>query len=216
MEYRKNIWFSPEKVLLRYDEKLRELGAGLQKLPEYKTMREAQAVGLLLIGMQKMQNREYWMQLVDPKEQSPDMVTATQVIETDNRLQTQDVEVVTLGPKVLETVDDFLRRTKLSNAKAYPDDVTILCYIDRDTLVPSWRDVNNALKQTGKKNDVFILGRTDKQAPKYQLARINPDIDHVIQFDAVADARVNRTHTMRFVRGTKRTEKKVDEKYEPF
>jgi hypothetical protein len=216
MLYRTDVWFSPEKVLLRYDQKMQALGAAFQKLPEYKTMREAQAAGLLLIGMQKMQGREYWMQLVNPKEQSPDIRSATQMIEIDNRLQTQDVEVVTLGPYVLENVDDFLRRTKLANTKTYPNDVTILCYIDRDTTVASWRDVSNALKQTGKKNDVFILGRTDKQAPKYQLARINPEIDHVIRFDASLDARVNRRHTMRFMRRTKRMEWKTDEKYEPF
>jgi hypothetical protein len=216
MSYRKDVWFSPRKILLRYAQLEQRVGEEIKTASQYKTIREARAVAIMLLGIQKIQNREYWLQLVDPAEGTPDIRTAT-LVETDNRLAYQDVEVVTLELHTQEDVDDFLKRTKLSAEKAYQDSTIILCNIDKNVATKAWQKISSALSGTNKKYEVYLLGRTAPAEMKYQLARIYPKLDGVVSFDAMEEAKKKVRDTMRFIRGTKRQEgREENEKHEPF
>ena len=215
MEFRKDIWFSPRKILLRHAQEEEKLGDKINE-GKYKILREARAVAIMLLGIEKRQGREYWLQLVDPKEHSPDIRTATHMPETDRWLAYQDVEVVTLESHSPEDVDDFLKRTKLSAKKSYDRQTIILCHVDKDIRTKQWKDISASLAGVEKKNDVYLLGRTDPQALKYQLARIHPQLDHIVKFDAMEEARKHARDTMRFERGTVPKDRREDVNHEPF
>ncbi len=217
MEYRRDIWFSPRKILLRYDQKMQEIGEILKTGSQYKIIREARSVALMLLGIEKLQEREYWLQLVDSKlEQTPDIRTATHMVETDRRLAYQDVEVITLESHSKEDVDDFLKKTKLSAKKSYQKSTIILCHIDKNTSTKSWREISSNLSNIGKDYDIYLLGRTDPVALKYQLARVYPKFDGIVIFDALEEAINKARDTMKFIRSTEIKEWKSDVKSEPF
>jgi hypothetical protein len=217
MNYRRDVWYSPRKILLRAAQEETKLGAAFKKSPKYKAVIEARAVALMLLGIEKIQGREYWLQIVDPVEQSPDIRTATHMIETDNRLAYQDVEVVTLESHSPEDIDDFLKRTKLSSEKSYQEDTIILCYIDKNMATKPWSEINKALAALGRKYDIYVLGRTDAVEQNYQLVRVYPSIDHMINYDAMEEAKKSARDTMRFERGTvKKASRDENENHEPF
>ena len=219
MDYLPNIWFSPRKILLRFAQKEQEVGEKIKTASEYKTIREARIVAIMLLGIEKLYKREYWLRLVDPKESTPDIKTATQVSETDNRLAYQDVEVVTLESHSPEDVDDFLKRTKLSAKKNYEERTIILCEINKNTQTKPWQEISEALAIVDKKYDVYLLGRNDPVAMKYQLARIYPKLDEIIKFDAMEEAYDTNKKvrdTMHFILGTQRKEWEEEQNYEPF
>jgi hypothetical protein len=215
-QYRKDVWFSPTKIIVRYVEEEQKLGVKIKEA-QYKVYREARAVALMLLGMEKMQNRKYWLQLVDPAERTPDIRTATHMVETDRRLVYQDVEVVTLESHSKEDVDDFLKRTKLSAKKAYQEDTIILCHIDKDTATKKWSEISAALVGAGKKYDIYLLARSDPKGAKYQFARIYPKFDQIVIFDAVEEANKRQPpHNARFERSTIPRDRHENTNYEPF
>lgn len=101
---------SPRNILYHYARKEQELGNEL-KTGKYKVIRESRSVALMLLGIMKIQERDYWLQLVNPKEQTPDIRTATKEKRPGKSdwLYTQDVEVVTLNSFSNVDVDDFIK-----------------------------------------------------------------------------------------------------------
>ena len=215
MIYRKNIWFSPRKIILRYAQEEDKLGEKIKEA-QYKIYRETRAVAIMLLGIEKMQNREYWLQIVDPKEQTPDIRTATHMTETDRRLECQDVEVVHLESHSVEDVEDFLKRTKLSAKKSYPESTIILCAINKNIRTKRWEDISVSLAGVGKKNDIYLLGRIDPREFKYQLSRIYPKFDQIAIFDLIKEARKPARDCVRFERSTKVKDYRENTSYDPF
>ncbi len=216
MEYRKNIWFSPRKILARYEEKKKELGSKIES-SKFKILNEAKSVAIMLLGIQKIQSREYWLQLVDPKEQTPDIRTATHLKELSNfPLTYQDVEVVTLEKHSNEDIESFLKRTKLSESKSYQEDTIILCVVNKNIQTKSWKEISKSLGQIKNNVVVYILGRTDPIDPKYQIACVYPSFTHAIKFDVQEEVLKPARDTMQFKRSTKRSEQKSTENFEPF
>lgn len=219
MNHHVNIWFSPRKILLRYAQKEAELGEKLIKEKNYKQMREARSVALMLFGIIKIQKKPYWMQLVDPKERTPDIRTMRLV----NRLgksdwcEYQDVEVVTLTNFTKEASDEFIKRTKLATKKAYPRTTTILCHIDRNIKTKSWATIHSSLKTSKPRNDVLLLGRTDPTKQIYQLARVHPRLDMLTIYNVLEEAKkFPGKDTRRLIRGEKKISFREPVNYEPF
>jgi len=76
MNFDPNIWFPSRNILYYYALREKELGDDIKK-SKYKVLREARSVALFLLGVMKLRGRDYWLQLVDPKERTPDIRTAT-------------------------------------------------------------------------------------------------------------------------------------------
>ena len=215
MEYRPNVWFSPGKILVHYFDKEKLVGSKLKTSQEYKIIREAYAVALALLGIQKLQGIEYWMQLVDPKESTPDIRTARLEQDT-NMLNVHDIEVVTLEEHSSESVEDFLKRTKLSAKKKYPKNTAILCYIERNLYIKSQKEIVDDLSVTKKENDVWILGQIAFTSNTYQLALVNPSAGPVIHFNLDEERWKPAIHLMMTRRSLKRRIWRTDEKCRPF
>lgn len=219
MLYRPDIWFSPKIVLARYAKKEKELGKAIKKHPDYKQIREARSVAIMLLGMIKKQEVPYWIQMVNPKERTPDIRTM-RLLERPGKsdwMEVQDVEVVTLNKFTDEAIDVFLKRTKLSIKKAYPAKTTVLCHIDRNIKTKPWREIHSSLERIKTKNDTFLLGRVDPERQIYQLARIHPSLDMLTTYDAVEEAiKFPGRDRRRFIKGSKKASFWEPENHEPF
>lgn len=188
--YDPDIWFSPRNVLYNYSRMYGEVGESLNTKGAFKPIREAMSVAILLLGIMKLEAREYWLQIVPPHEQTPDI--RTMYIESNpgkpNELLYQDVELVTLGDYTDESVDEFIKRTKLSGKKAYPESTVIVCHINKSTRVQPWRELHQSLASSPMRNNVFLLGRVDPNEQVYQIARVHPSLDTLVTVDVMAEA----------------------------
>ncbi|MGH7196382.1 MAG: hypothetical protein ACREGJ_01290 [Candidatus Saccharimonadales bacterium] len=121
---------------------------------------ESRATAIACLGFNKLMDNEFRLQLVDPKQQSPDIRVAYEVpapegSKHDEWLNYWDIEIVTLDEHSPEqNVDDFLKRTKFAATKAYDKETIILCYINKDIVHGKlWKDVNKELAKLTPQNN---------------------------------------------------------------
>lgn len=216
------IWFSPVNVIYHF-KKLETEGKIIPGQKHYKKCREAFIVAISLVGVIKMLGREFWMQIVDDSEGSPDVRTGCYDKKIhDNDFAIVDVEVVTYDANSSENLIDFLLRTKLSDGKGYDDLTTILCHIDKITSIPSADELNKQIiaKNPKIKPRVVVIGKTDPVKEIYRMVQIYPDVDLDITFDLMAECHARKYNGVLVLkRGVnKPTEFKYspDEKHYPF
>lgn len=185
-----DLWFSPINVLYHYA-RLESLyvDQNLKITRDLRKAREAYLVAIMLLGIIKSQKREYWMQITKDSEGTPDIRTARFLIEKDKTtmLEVQEVEVVELEKHSSDDVVTFLHKTKLSCKKAYPLTTTVLCYISKQTRLPSMKDIYDKLSFLNISNPVIIMGKIHQNRHVYRMCQVNPIIDLLVDFDAVAE-----------------------------
>lgn len=160
-----------------------------------KALNESYAAAVACLGFNKLTSKEFRLQLVSPKEQSPDIRVSFEVAApTDSKykqfLHYWDVEIVTLdGHSPEQNADDFLKHTKFATTKSYDKETIILCYINKDIVNGKlWKDVSRELAQLTPQNNTFLLGRNHPSELKYYLARVHPHLDSLIEIDVKKDA----------------------------
>jgi len=219
------IWFSPLNVIHHFRELENKLSEKEKSSKGFRKADEMYSVAIMLVGIMKVQEREYWLQAVDDKASSPDVRTGTyRQLEGVKmpEFAIEDVEVVDFDENSPEkSLSDFLKRTKLSNTKkAYDSLTTILCRVKSSIHLPSFVQLNRELESTTFSGPVMILGRTsvDEVKPVYKIAQIHPTVDLVSEFNLL-DELLNKKYTG--VLSLKRatifsTEYKAEEKHFPF
>lgn len=184
MHFNKDIWYSPRKIVFSFLVIKAQVGEKIEKAQEYKLHREEFSVALALFAIQKMQNMQFWLQLVNPRESTPDIRTATVYEKNKKRyLSVHDIEVVTYEEHSSDSVHDFLKRTKLVNTKLYPDVTTILCHVAKYADIGKLDEIATSLKSVKRNNDTWVLGRIHKTKDIYQLVRVHPEPEPIVHFD---------------------------------
>lgn len=194
------IWFSPLNVIHHFRKLENKLSKKEKSSKGFRKAEEMYSVALMLVGITKSQNREYWLQMVDDKSSNPDVRTGTYQQKEGTRVPdftVQDVEVVDFDENSPEkSLTDFLKRTKLSNTKkSYDSLTTVLCRVKKGIHLPSLNQMNQELKSTTFSGPVVILGRTavDEEKLTYKIAQIHPTVDLVTEFD-VLDELLNKKY----------------------
>lgn len=185
-----NIWFSPINVLHHFAK------LDISSFPQFKKTKifrkayEANIVAIMLIGIIKTQNREYWMQITKDEEETPDIRTFRYVEKNGirNWQDIQEVEVVQYENHSNEKLTDFLKNKKLPPHKYYPETTTILCLADKITILPSWKEQFEDLVSVDAKTPVIILARTHPTKTIYTMCQIHPEIDLLTEFDITEEA----------------------------
>jgi len=186
-----NIWFHPVNIIYHF-KRLEKSGELIPGTNSYKKAAEAYVTAISLIGLTKILNKDFWLQIVSDEEQSPDIRTGCyHKLTRDNDFSYQDVEVVTYEQHSKMDLIDFLCNTKLSKQKAYDDLTTILCHINKITLIPSWIDLNQTLlgKKLKTKSPVMIIGKSHPEKEIYKIIQIYPTIDLQIEFDLLNECK---------------------------
>lgn len=160
-----------------------------------KALNESYAAAVACLGFNKLLGKEFRLQLVSPKEQSPDIRVSFEVAApADSKykefLHYWDIEIVTLDEHSPEqNVDDFLKRTKFAATKSYDKETIILCYINKDIVNgKSWMGISNGLCQLALQNSTFLLGKIHPTEFRYHLACVHPKLDSPIEIDVKKDA----------------------------
>jgi len=215
------IWYPPVNVIAHFKRIENSFSEEEKKSKVFRKMEEMFAVAIMLVGIKKIQKKDYWLQLVEDKEQSPDVRTITFVSPrkiSPNDISIQDVEVVTYDYFSDDMFVDFMERTKLSNKKGYDALTTILCHIRRDILLPPLRELQQRLAIKKFSSSVMILGKTSPDKEVYKIAQINPLIDLNVEFNATEELRTSKpTRVLKLMRGSKSNfQHYPNEKHYPF
>lgn len=215
------VWFSPLNVISHFKRIEADSSDDQKKSKDFRKAKEAYAVAIMLVGIRKILDREFWLQAVDDKAQSPDVRTGTFVpprrTKSDD-FSIQDVEVVEYGNNSNNSLADFLKETKLSKGKSYDALTTILCNITRDTRIPPLKDIQLELAALKVKCPVMILGRTSPEQETYKVAQINPTVDMVTEFDLIHELKNKKYKGVLSLRRgtTPQTDYRPEEKHFPF
>lgn len=216
--YREDIWFSPRKVIRDFGV-LMEKGICEYSSEEQKLIHESFRASVMLLGIMSALKKEYWLQLVNPEERTPDIRTMC-MIERENKsdlMEVQDLEIVTYGDHASSDIGEFLKITKLSAKKAYPNHTTILCFLDKTMPKPNWVELNGLLAQENIKQAIYVVGRISGERQDYCTIQIHPDLGKEIPFNLLEASKNLCTIDARKVsRGTIKKEGKIDTKYFPF
>jgi len=219
------IWFSPLNVIYHFRELENKLSDKEKSSKGFRKAEEMYSVALMLVGIIKSQNREYWLQMVDDKSSSPDVRTGTYQQKEGVKMPDftiQDVEVVDFDENSPEkSLTDFLKRTKLSSTKkSYDSLTTILCRVKSSIHLPNFVQMNQELKSVTFSGPVMILGRIsiDEEKPVYKIAQIHPTVDLILEFNLL-DELLNKKYigVLDLKRAmTFSTEYRAEEKHLPF
>lgn len=189
------IWYAPLNVILHF--KKNESSASFKNHRHFKKAEEAFFVATMLVGIMAIQRKKYWVQIVDDDERSPDIRTGNYKNPRGTRCNswtTQEVEVVTFEDHSNESLLEFLKRTKLSQKKAYDPFTTILCRINKDVRIPPLETLVSELRKENCQSPIIILGKTSTDQEMYKIAQIYPQLDLVIEFDLAKELEANK-HT---------------------
>jgi hypothetical protein len=216
------IWFSPVNVIYHF-KKLESEGKIVPGKKHYRKCCEAFIAAVSLVGVIKMLGREFWMQIVDDSEDSPDVRTGCYEKKIrDNDFAIVDVEVVTYDINSSENLVDFLLRTKLSDTKGYDNLTTILCHINKITNVPDVQELNRQLlaKNPKIKSPVVIIGKSDPVKEIYRMVQIYPTVELDTTFDVIAECKARKYNGVLVLnKGANRVpvfKSNQDEKHYPF
>jgi hypothetical protein len=179
------IWFSPLNVIHHYGRLQTVLSSAKKRSKAFRKATEAYHVAIMLVGTIDYQGIEYWMQLVDDRESSPDIRTA-RYAKRDNRenwLDTQDVEVVEYERHSDISIPEFLVEKKLETSKGYDDLTTILCRVNKTTALPPYKQIYSALMNVPSRSPVIILGKIHPTEEKYRICQVHPSLDLLHDFD---------------------------------
>lgn len=200
----KYTWHSPRYILICFDRILAAFGEVVYSHGEFKKVREIKAVAILLLGLYKLQNIPYLLQI--SRDTSPDVITLRlrEAKDISVEAQRQTVEVVTYGHFSDKGILEFLINTKLSPEKAkksYDDKTVILCEITKQIRLPPYKLMFEELKKINPRPVVFTLGKISQDKHIYQICQIWPEIDFLTDIDMIELANsYPKPHNTRFIK----------------
>lgn len=192
MNFRKDIWFSPILIIDRFLEVLKNGESELRQRKYYKEMDEAFIVAQFILGMRKRHDVELFLQIVDPKEQAPDIRIMTNVkVEDMFKIQVVHLtEVVTHEVHSPEGVAEFLLRTKLNDRKIYQDTTTIICWIAKESEMESFTEITRKLNKVKKNIQVFLMYVVSIDPCVFRISLVYPGLKHVVEFNPHEEVKV--------------------------
>lgn len=220
------IWFSPLNVILHFTQLSNKLSSTQKKSKEFRKAVEANAVALMLVGLMSKEGKQYWMQIVDDKEQSPDVRTICFSENSSDKFdnyQYQDVEVVEYESHSNMSISEFLLDTKFKIGKGYDKDTHILCHLGGGVKldISDELDLRKQMLNINSACPVAIVVSDNKDLNMYRLIQLNPEVRVISDFNLTEELHKllgnNYVGVMNFIRGSKRPlEFRPNEKHYPF
>jgi hypothetical protein len=175
-------WYSAGNAVLHFREDI--VPGDTSKLA--RKAEELCITGAMLVGMQEVEQKQYWLKAVPDEEYSPDVRSITLIEREGGRApdgQFQDVEVVTYTHSSKESLIEFLLRTKLSENKAYDEQTVILLYVKEAVMCPPPREWIVGLNGCKHRCPVLLLGHAHATEPIFTLKQVYPVYKEIITFN---------------------------------
>ncbi len=216
------IWFSPLNVIHHCNELNKTLTEQEKSSKKFRKVIEAHTVAIMLVGLMILEGNEYWIQVLDDKQKSPDILTGTygKPSKIFDNFEYQEVEVVEYEKHSTGNIPDFLSRTKFSKNKSYDKDTVILCHVGGGATVNlgSEKDLEIQMGVINSSCPIIFLGATSPDAKRYKMIQLNPEVKTLIEFDPYEKLTTGKyIGVLNLKLGVrKEREKKHDEKHYPF
>lgn len=185
------IWFSPANVIYHGNLLRDALSETEKKSKKFRKVVEAVTVAQMLVGMMIKEGREYWMQLVDDENGSPDIRTIRYADDHDDKfdfLEQVDVEVVEYESHTTLSIPDFIVQKKLSKNKGYDEKTIILCHIGKDeAYLPDGDAIKKAMSNVKSKCAILLLVGANPQATEVKLITLNPKVGVLHQYNPIQE-----------------------------
>lgn len=184
-------WFNPVNIISEF-KRLEKEGKLTPAAKDYKKIKEAYISAVSLVGLHALLKINFWLQIVDDKEGSPDVKTINfDPKGSSNDFNIEDVEIVTFGKYSSDDIVEFLIRTKLSDKKGYDNLTTVLCFVDKFVVLPTVTELNKILldKNLNKDFPVLLLGKVYQDKEIYRLVQIYPLTTLDTTFDLFEESR---------------------------
>lgn len=190
MRFDKSLWYCPHILFDFINETLKKARAQHKTIPGNldKLMKELWTALWFIPGIYAFTGRLYYVQPVDPDEQTPDIRTMyEEVTKAGRKCITQDVEIATYSNYSNSTFEDFVIETKYNVNRPYPEK-TILLFV-ADNTKKSFVDLKNAhlnIQKTGLRNHAYAIAKFggDIESKRFNIAQIAPRFTRIVNYNA--------------------------------
>lgn len=180
-------WHTPLTIFKAYDILQARYDQELGKKREFQNLTEAIPVAIVLVGLYKIQNISYYMQIC--RDRFPDIVTMRPT-QGKNPVfgEFSDVEVVRFDnfTDIIDIVE-FLKNTKLSKQKSYPANTIIVCDIGKSIKI-DYEKIRKELRKASPAHEIYLVGKIHPSQQIYQIFQAFPSRLSPIIVNASKDA----------------------------
>jgi hypothetical protein len=220
-------WFSPLNVIHHGDMLVKAIPKNELKSKKFRKVIEAYTVAQMLVGIMVKEDREYWMQLVDDQQETPDIRTiryADKHLEKFDMMEQVDVEVVEYESHTTLSIPEFIVDKKFSKKKSYDDNTIILCHVGSGVkaYLPDGSEVKKVLGQIKSPCDILFLAGSDPTSTILGLYTLRPEPGLLLEYNPVIElAKMNSKKKLKGVVNFKLGSRKPsqynpDSKHYPF
>ena len=190
-------WFSPLNVIRHGDLLVKAISKEEIKTKRFRKVIEAYTVAQMLVGIMVKENKEYWMQLVDDRHESPDIRTiryADEHLEKFDMVEQIDVEVVEYESHTTLSIPEFIVDKKFSKKKSYDENTIILCHVGSGTkgYLPDGNEVKRIFSQIKSPCDILFLAGIDPTSTLLGLYTLKPEPGLLLKYNPIVElAKIN-------------------------
>lgn len=183
MKYDENRWFSLRFGVHHLWRLRKTHGDKVITSNEYQKEREAWVVAVTLLGITKITNETWWIQI--PTDDPPDIKAMTLTPDEDknwNYVNYRDVEVMEITKYSKNNIiEEILQKIK---NKYYGSKTGLIVYLRRNENVPNMKLLAEELKdKVSNIADIWIVGNTKSDTNDFIVFSIFPDVQ-VMNFSA--------------------------------
>jgi hypothetical protein len=175
-----NWWYSPQCMLLFADLALEHCADHGVTPPGdmRKAIGEGRAGAIFALGLAGAFGVETWIRLVHPREGAPDirvMYFNTSGPKGSHRMNVLQVEVATYTRHAMDSLGDFLFRTKLDpKKKAYSASTAIVVFVQRGCASDEIKAAHEEVLSKGARGLCYLVGR--REGLDYEVVQVVPDL----------------------------------------
>ncbi len=148
----------------------------------FKTTREAWITSMYLLALSRITGCDWWLTHVKDKSGSPDFNCYTFVKnDVTNSIDKSSSKVEVFEWRETHAEKNFINAIKIIKLDKIVDpQLTLVCYIRRNTVLPSAVKLANELKKINPKvKDIWYLGDVSADARIWRVTKIFPNIDAI-------------------------------------
>lgn len=174
-----NVWFSPRFPILLFWSLREKIGDTILKSNKFKKEREAWPTAAALLGIIKITNKLWWVQV--PEDDPPDMyvMTLTQIKKNNmNSVDYRNIEVMEINKLSIKSIENEII-DKLKD-KFYEKETCLLVHIKRDSLIKDMEEMaNNLSGKIHNVSDIWLLGNNRPNSNDFILFSVFPEVQVV-------------------------------------
>lgn len=208
----KDILVNPYTAIRLFAKTYRYFGDIILKNKKYRVTREAWIASMFLIALKKYTNQEWYFK-PEKRDGSPDFYCYTFILDKVKGGSIKpEMKLEVFEWRKEDNESDFLRAlSRIKLDKIVDPNITIVCYIKRDAVVPSAVELNKQIKELNPKvRDIWYIGSIGLDSKNWRVTQIFPNTLAIdIDYDEILETKEEHS----FITAYRGKSKKLE--YEP-